>query len=658
MVSLLQNAARHSMRASLHILERLKGVDLALFYLVMVVKLYFFHQFINVRNMELMTMDDFWVALGTLGLITFWTLWLPIRGRITALVILNLILTFILYADLIYYRYFQDLISVPVLLQAGQVGSLGDSIGELIKAADIGLFADWPFIVPFAIYILISGKSARNKLQSARARRLPKLLIRFTLGLAVGAISLALVLVPIDKATKTWAQGLFVGNWWNVSLYNVTGLYGFHGYDIYRFVDQRWLSKEKLGDTEIAETEQWIKNRGEIRRGLEQDPLFGQYAGSNVIMIQAEALQNFMIGKSYNNQEITPNFNRFMKESAYFSHFYHQTALGRTSDADFTAHCSMHPVSTGSVFIQYSQHEFNCSPALLKENGYHTAVYHAYDGGFWNRNAMYSAMKYDTFVSKKNFIIDEAIGWSLGDKSFFRQSLDLISKQQEPFYSFLITLTSHHPYKLPKEIQQLDLGDMNDTLFGDYLQSVHYVDAAFGELVERLKAEGLWDTSILLIYGDHDNSIREWEPFEKFLGQPLSPLDRQQILKQVPLLIHLPDGAHAGVYGQAGGQTDLAPTLLHLLGISSADKAMIGTPLLTERPLAGKSVVFRNGAYTDGTHYFVPSGDGVIENGTCYELATGEPGDPAACKAGAEKAREELRHSDRVVEHNLISEFR
>ena len=113
----------------------------------MMYKLVLFDRFVKVPNMA-MSVDDVFVALGTLALVSFWTLWLPLRGRITALAILNVVLTAVVYSDLVYFRYFQDLISIPVLMQAGQVSSLGDSIGTLLSAKDIWYFIDWPFLIP------------------------------------------------------------------------------------------------------------------------------------------------------------------------------------------------------------------------------------------------------------------------------------------------------------------------------------------------------------------------------------------------------------------------------------------------------------------------------------------------------------------------------
>ena len=637
------------------VLGRLRGAELPFFILLLLVKLALFDQAIHVRNMR-MGPDDVIVAIGTLGLLSFWTLWLSPRARLLALITLHLVLTCILYADLIYFRYFQDLISIPVLMQAGQVGALGESIGSLLQAQDIWLFADWPILITLGIWLLLRWHSSSRFQPQPPQPRLHKALLRLSLSLIVFALSLALVFVPIQIAKRTWAQGLFVGIWWNISLYNVTGLFGFHGYDAYQYVKQE-LRKTELPENQLAETSQWLNEHRLRTAAPVNDALFGAYKGDNLIMVQAEAIQSFMIGRTYNGQAITPFLNELSQSSAYFPDFYHQTAQGRTSDADFAAQCSMQPLPTGSVFIRYAQHDYSCLPGILRENGYLTSVYHAYDGGFWNRNVMYHTMGYDTYYNRNDFLVDEPLGWSVGDRSFFRQSVHKMTAQRQPFYSFLITLSSHHPYSLPPSYKSLDLGELNGTMFGDYLQSVHYVDQAFRSFTEELKTAGLWDNSILVFYGDHDNSIRDWSPFETFLGNGLSELQRERIQRQVPLLIHLPDGSLAGTYA-GGGQLDIAPTLLHLLGIRSDDAYMLGTPLLTSQPLSERMVVFRNGAFATTDRYFLPAGDGMVEHGTCYSLPDGKTIDASACAEAAVQARQQLTHSDRIITHNLIPRLR
>ncbi|MFF2090431.1 LTA synthase family protein [Paenibacillus sp. NPDC058174] len=660
-----QNAIRRGMRLTLESFKRLKALDLLLFFIGMMAKVYLFDAIIAVPNMAMNGFDTV-VAIGTLALACFWTVWLPTRGRIIALIAISMLLSFIMYADIIYYRYFQDLISVPVLMQASQVDSLGESIWTLLEARDFWLLADWLLLIPFAWYTLRHGRAdlqdrfGDSYEKDTRRRRWPFAAMQIVLGLAIFFLGASMSIGNINIAKKTWAQGLFVNNWWSLSLYNVTGVVGFHGYDVYRYAKER-LNSEQVSAEAAAGIQQWASDRGNSRKLLEADPAFGAYKGSNVLLVQVEALQNFMIGKSIGGEEITPNLNKLMKESAYFSQFYHQTSQGRTSDADFLANCSLQPLVSGSVFIQYAGHTFNCMPQTLSDNGYSAAVFHAYDGGFWNRNTMYPRMGYDTFYSKKHFTLNEPIGWSLGDASFFSQSVDVITEQKLPFYSFLITLSSHHPFTMPQEHQVLKLGELEGTIMGDYLQSVHYVDAALGELVEKLKAEGLWKNTIFALYGDHDNSIKDWELFETFLGKPLNDLERQMILKQVPFLVHLPDGAYAGTHTNVGGQLDVTPTLLHLLGISTANDTLLGTPLLTEQALSGKGgklVVQRNGAFTDGTVYYMPSSDGIEANGKCWNIADNKLGAIAPCLAHTEEAASELTMSDQIITHDLIPVFK
>lgn len=655
------NIVRRVMSSVLVGLTRLKTVDILLFTVVLMAKLYIFSGFIGMSKMR-MNGEDAFIELGAVLLTIFWTIWLPPRGRIIALIIINLILSFVMYADIIYYRYFQDLITVPVLMQMGQVDSLGESINTLLAWKDIIFFIDWIVIVPFLVYVIWRGRGdLRRANEQAGRTSAPlwrKAVARIIISVAVFLLGSNLVFTNVEEAKRTWAQGIFVGAWWNLSIYNVTGEIGFHGFDIYRYAKQNWFDSSNVTAEQASESKTWIDERGETRKQLEKDALFGAYKGSNVLMIQLEAFQNFMIGQSIGGEEITPNMNKLIKESAYFSDFYHQTAQGRTSDADFAANCSMQPVGNGSVFIQYANHDFDCMPQTLKQEGYVANVFHAYEGGFWNRNTMYHNLQYDKFYSRKHFTLDERVGWSLGDKSFFQQSLDVISDQKQPFYSFLITLSSHHPYTMPDDQKKLNVGELDGTIMGDYLQATHYVDAAIGELVDRMKEEGLWDNTILLMYGDHDNSIKDMKLFETFLGKTLSEVEQTMIMKQVPLIVHLPRGEHAGEYANVGGQIDVTPTVMHLLGISTADKYMIGMPLITDQPVTGHKVVLRNGYWTDRKVFFMPSADGIAENGKCWNISENAISDINGCLPGVEEASTELAMSDQIIANDLIADYK
>ncbi len=646
--------APRAKRVLLQPLFRIRYVECILFIALILYKLFLFDRFMDV---PLVRMDrwDYIIGVGSIMLCSFWVWLLPPRGRWISVFILNVLLTSVFYADLVYYRYFQDFISIPVLMQAGQVSSLGHSIASLLFWKDLLFFIDILLLLPLTIaaWIVLGKDKAMMRVAHQGRNRLQKFIIRVVMSAVVFGLGAGLTFLPIKHATNTWAKGIFVGNWWNVSLYNVTGLIGFHGYDIQRYANENWFSKQTLSAEEEAEVKEWFAAKHKEPQVTNE--LFGAYRDKNIIVIQAEAFQNFMINQKINGVEVTPHLNQFVRESMYFNNYYHQTGQGRTSDADFSSNMSLHPLPTGSVFIRYPNHTYDVLPQILKDHGYSTGVYHAYDASFWNRYNMYNQMGYDRFYSKKDFTIDEPLGWSLGDASFFRQSLDDMKQTKEPFYSFLITLSSHHPYELPASKQVLDVGKFKGTIFGDYLESVHYVDEAFGQMIEQMKADGLWENTIIAFYGDHDNSIRDKNAMEQFLGMSISDLKFEQLMNQVPMIVHFPDGKHVGTVDRVGGQLDMTPSLLYLLGIRTDSYYMMGNNLFTE---GDKLVVLRTGAVTDGHDYYIPAADGIFENGTCYDAKTGDKADVAGCRSIADRAKKQLDISDKVITHDLIRRFR
>ncbi|ANE48320.1 phosphoglycerol transferase [Paenibacillus swuensis] len=639
----------------MRILYKINFIDYLFFIALLLWKIVLFDAFIAVPQVR-MGVPDWLVGTGSILLLSGWVLILPMTWRVLVLLSLNILISVVIFSDLVYFRYFQDFISIPVLLQSKQVGELGGTIGTLVYAKDIFFFLDLIFLIPMALYGFKRLRESGSR-QPERRFRL-RVLRKFAANALVFTIGYALVFAPIHVAKGTWAKGLFTGNWWNVATYNVTGLLGFHGLDVYRYLDKNVLSKDEgLSEEQRGQINQWLQQHHELSLDGRTENTYGAYKGSNVIVVQVEALQNFMLNESIGGQEITPNLNKLMKESLYFSEFYHQTAQGRTSDADFSSNCSMHPLPSGSVFTQYANHTYHCLPNELQGQGYATGAFHGYEESFWNRYAFYPNIGYDRFYSKKDYNFDsktEKVGWSIGDKPFFEQSVSHMTQMKQPFYSFLITLSSHHPFVLPKELQMLDVGELDGTDFGNYLQSVHYVDQSIGAFIESLKSQGMWDNTLFALYGDHDNSIKEKETLEQFTGRSLSELEWTKAVRQVPLIIHAPDAALKGTQTDIAGQLDLAPSLLHLLGVPPEGKFFMGQNVFKDTK--ERLVVFRNRSFTDGTVYYKASADQIFENGTCLDYASGQPTDIASCKPGYDETVKRLDISDQVITNNVLAE--
>ena len=242
----------------------------------------------------------------------------------------------------------------------------------------------------------------------------------------------------------------------------------------------------------------------------------GIFEGKNVIAIHAESIQGFTMNLAFNNEELTPNINKLAKEGIYFSNFYAQESVGNSSDSEFTSLSSLLPSSSGTVFMNYFNRDYETILKLLKEEkDYYTFSMHGNKGDAWNRNVTYSYLGYDDFYYyTKDYEIDETIGLGLSDKSFFRQSVEIIKdidSKNENWYGTLVMLTNHTPWDGTDEYSELDLSmkvDINgeditrsyleDIALGRYIKSINYMDKCIGKFLDDMDSEGLLDNTVIV----------------------------------------------------------------------------------------------------------------------------------------------------------------
>jgi phosphoglycerol transferase MdoB-like AlkP superfamily enzyme len=193
----------------------------------------------------------------------------------------------------------------------------------------------------------------------------------------------------------------------------------YHYLDFYNFISFNISRKSPVSKSEQTAIQTFFQDNS-----FHNNNLNGAAKGKNLIMIQVEALQEFVINAKINGQEITPNLNKWIKKSAYFNNFFYQVSAGGTSDAEFMSNNSLYPSPSGAAYYLYPNNEYNSLPKSLKDNGYSTAALHGFKGTFWNRDVMYKAVGFDNFYSERDFNIDSTVGLGLSDKSFLNQSVD------------------------------------------------------------------------------------------------------------------------------------------------------------------------------------------------------------------------------------------
>lgn len=590
------------------------------------VKTYFVYRFIFDLSIEnflqeiILAINPFATAVL---FFTFVVLLKPVR-QIKYTKHLSLVMTLILYFNVIYYRSFTDFLTIPVLFQTNNVGDLGSSILGLIYVTDLLLFVDVAIVYYLSKRVAVEDQPRFKGMKFKAA------------GIAIALVMTNFVLAEIERPMlfqRTFDREYLVKN---------IGVFNYHIYDV--ALHSKTKAQRVLADgSEMSDIREYVSK--EVKSNQESD-LEGIAEGKNVIYISAESIQSFVINKKINGKEITPFLNDLIDDSYYFENFYHQTEQGKTSDSEFVVENSLYPLGRGAVFFTHSQNEYNAVPEIIGENGYSSAVFHANNKSFWNRDVMYDSLGYDQFFGEQSYnqTPENTIGWGLNDKAFFDQSVDMLKELEEPFYAKFITLTNHFPFELPEEDQHIDKYDSSSKTLNQYFTTVRYMDESIEQFFQKLKDEGEYEDSIIVIYGDH-YGISEYHnnAMAQFLGKEITPYEHTQ-LQRVPFFIHIPGHEDNKVISKPSGQMDVKPTILSMLGIDSGGDIEFGTDLFTDD--VDPFVVLRDGSFI--------SEDYLYANGHCYDRESGEKLEGDQCKPLQKKAQQELDYSDQIVYGDLF----
>lgn len=552
------------------------------------------------------------------------------------IIVIDLVLSTWLFANILYYREFSNFLSLSIIKTSGSTAdNLGKSIVGITRVTDFLTFID-----VLAIIALMIGKVIKYDLRPLK--------LKFNLlleGLAVVLIGVNLMMAQKDRS------GLLTRTFDNSYIVKYLGMNQYAVYDSFKTAQtSEQMAKANVSD--LSSVKKYLK-----ANYVKPNPEYtGVAKGKNVMVIHLESFQQFLIGYKWKGKEVTPNLNKLYrsKNTLSFANFYNQVGQGKTSDAEMMLENSLYGLQSGSAMSSYgTSNTFESAPAILnQQGGYTTAVMHGGAGSFWNRNNAYKQFGYHYFMPLSYYENKPKyyIGYGLKDKIFFDQSIKYIERLPQPFYLKLITVTNHYPYDLDKKNQSIDPTDTGDETVDGYVQTAHYLDQAIGELMRWMKKTGLDKNTMLVLYGDHYGiSGNHHKASAELLNQDEFTNFDNLKFQRVPLMFHMP-GLKGGIKKTYGGEIDVLPTLLNLLGINDRKTIQFGHDLLSSK--APQIVAQRNGDFITPKYAKVGS--------TYYDTKTGEeiedPDEKLKAKlvAISNKVTTQLSLSDRVIAGNLL----
>lgn len=286
--------------------------------------------------------------------------------------------------------------------------------------------------------------------------------------------------------------------------------------------------------------------------------------GKNVVILIVESMGKEYIGSL--NQDLDGGrykgymlfIDSLLTRSLTFKYSY---ANGRISMDAMPSILSGLPMMVEPFFLTpASLNDVDGISSMLDREGYTTAFFHGGHNISMGFSAYAHSIGYQRYYGLDEYCQSSSYGgmddfdgkWAIWDEPFLQFTLDNLEGLRQPFLATVFTASSHHPYRVPEQYR--------DSLVDEGGQPIHkcvrYTDLSLRRFFERVSREPWYENTIFVLVADHTN-LSSHEVYKTDLG-----------VYSIPIIFFTPDGSLApGVRDDViMQQTDITPTLLHLLG--------------------------------------------------------------------------------------------
>lgn len=432
-----------------------------------------------------------------------------------------------------YFKTYHTIMPLSSYIMVGNLKGLGPSILNSIYWSD--LLIALPFIVFMVFYMLFERKTRYEKTLYSRK----KMMLCRSICLVLILINILSVYLPAKEYTKTPSH-----------LFTVAGLKAFRQFGIIHFWVYQIQSYQGISNDDKEYAESFMLKQSPFKSSEICDSLSHS---KNLILILVESLGSWPINLCVDGIEVTPNLNLLLakQNTVYFSKVLPQVKDGRSSDAQLIINTGLLPLNTGAMAVLYGQNTFYSLAKALQKRGYETAIFTCDEKFYWNQEATSNSYGFRKYYDALCLSGDK----QKADEELFENACFYMKGFASPFYAQVVTYSTHQPYAEMSDFQTpLYKAEIQDDEAKYYLASIQKLDQRLGLFIDDLKSNGLYDNSIIVITGDHDET-----GFNHYEGRKKTELSDRYI----PFIIlNSPINAQED---KIMGQMDIFPSLLDLM---------------------------------------------------------------------------------------------
>ncbi len=397
----------------------------------------------------------------------------------------------ILYANILYHRYFEDLLQASSYLNA----DIGDPAITSGVISSFHIYDMLFLILPICPLAYLLWKR-REVLRSPIRKNLKICIAAICLmswSFSYAGVFRRMILWHPDESYKKVAELIFSKD--SLTWRDTYEMHNFSGYVVKCIVSCFNIGMD-LTPKDISVIKRHLSNNDGKRAHFTDDSL-STLEGRNLIMIIVESLPFKVIEKP----EVAKLIPTIMKITADSSSIVSKCRIladyGRSSDAQFIYNTGLLPLRNEALVDNYA---FNDYPSIAKALNRQSMEIIGENKGLWMHSLTTKSYGFDTLIDN---IASKGMDQ---DSVIFKRAEIEVSKLITPFYLFVTTISMHDPFDDQKVTDESAFPHfkVEDERDREYYARLRHFDRSLERFLAILKSKGLYDDSVIVILGDHE----------------------------------------------------------------------------------------------------------------------------------------------------------
>jgi len=289
----------------------------------------------------------------------------------------------------------------------------------------------------------------------------------------------------------------------------------------------------------------------------------------NVVVIIMEGQSNEPVGALGHGWTHTPELDEICRDGMFFEQLY---ATGARTSRGLTGVLVGHPDLGGITLLEREEAlgKFQTLPGVFASRGYRTMFITGGDPDYDNMKDFFATAGTETIIGQKEIGPKYAGAWGVPDEMIFHKAHEtFVSMGDEKFFAAIMTVSNHQPYNVPQGRTEMLPADSEENRM---LNAYRYADWALGEFFREARGAAYFSNTLFVIVSDHGHG--EYLQLNRAIDVPGYRL---------PCVFYAPDIVSPRKISTVASQTDIAPTLLGILG-GTYEHSFIGRDILRVAP--------------------------------------------------------------------------